>query len=150
MKRFKFQLETLLKVTRRKKDEAEQKFAAASRALEENRERLNMLLREMKRGQDEYAALISGEGKTVTIGVIMTYNTFFGWKRQQIEKQQRVILECMNEKQKKLRALMQVMTKLKSIEQLKEKRLKEYNEEALREEQKMLDELGLQMTMRNA
>ena len=150
MKRFKFQLETLLKVTRRKKDEAEQKFAAASRTLEENRERLNLLLREMKRGQDEYAALISGEGKTVTIGVIMTYNTFFGWKRQQIEKQQRVILECMNEKQKKLRALMQVMTKLKSIEQLKEKRLKEYNEEALREEQKMLDELGLQMTMRNS
>lgn len=150
MKRFKFQLETLLKVTRRKKDEAEQKFAAASRALEENRERLNMLLREMKRGQDEYAALISGEGKTVTIGVIMTYNTFFGWKRQQIEKQQRVILECMNEKQKKLRALMQVMTKLKSIEQLKEKRLKEYNEAVLQEEQKLLDELGLQMTMRNA
>ena len=150
MKRFKFQLETLLKVTRRKKDEAEQKFAEASRTLEENRERLQMLLREMKRGQDEYAALIHGEGKTVTIGVIMTYNTFFGWKRQQIEKQQRVILECMNEKQKKLRALMQVMTKLKSIEQLKEKRLKEYNEEALREEQKMLDELGLQMTMRNS
>ena len=145
MKRFKFQLETLLKVTRRKKDEAEQKFA-----LEENRERLQMLLREMKRGQDEYAALIHGEGKTVTIGVIMTYNTFFGWKRQQIEKQQRVILECMNEKQKRLRVLMQMMTKLKSIEQLKEKRLKEYNEEALREEQKMLDELGLQMTMRNA
>ena len=109
-----------------------------------------MLLREMKRGQDEYAALIHGEGKTVTIGVIMTYNTFFGWKRQQIEKQQRVILECMNEKQKRLRVLMQMMTKLKSIEQLKEKRLKEYNEEALREEQKMLDELGLQMTMRNA
>lgn len=150
MKRFKFQLETLLKVTRRKKDEAEQKFAEASRVLEENRERLQMLLREMKRGQDEYAALINGEGKTVTIGVIMTYNTFFGWKRQQIEKQQRVILECMNEKQKKLRALMQVMTKLKSIEQLKEKRLKEYNEAVLQEEQKMLDELGLQMTMRNA
>ena len=150
MKRFKFQLETLLKVTRRKKDEAEQKFAEASRTLEENRERLQMLLREMKRGQDEYAALIHGEGKTVTIGVIMTYNTFFGWKRQQIEKQQRVILECMNEKQKRLRVLMQMMTKLKSIEQLKEKRLKEYNEEALREEQKMLDELGLQMTMRNA
>ena len=126
------------------------KFAEASRTLEENRERLQMLLREMKRGQDEYAALIHGEGKTVTIGVIMTYNTFFGWKRQQIEKQQRVILECMNEKQKRLRVLMQMMTKLKSIEQLKEKRLKEYNEEALREEQKMLDELGLQMTMRNA
>ena len=148
MKKFKFQLETLLKVTRRKKDDAEQKFAEASRRLEENRERLQILIREMKHGQDEYAALITGEGKTVTIGVIMTYNTFFNWKRQQIENQQRVILDCMNEKQKKLKILMQMMTKLKSIEQLKEKRLREYNEEVLREEQKLLDELGLQMTMR--
>ena len=150
MKRFKFQLETLLKVTQRKKDEAEQKFAEASRTLEENRERLQMLMRELKEAQDEYAGVINGEGKTVTIGIIMTYNTFFNWKRQQIENQQRVILECMAEKQKRLKALMQMMTKLKSIEQLKEKRLREYNEEVLHEEQKMLDELGLQMTMRNA
>ena len=148
MKRFKFQLETLLKVTKRKKDEAEQKFAEASRKLEEDRKLLQQLLIEMKQGQDEYAELVTGEGKTVKVGVIMTYNTFFNWKRQLIEKQQRVILESMNEKQKRLKVLMKLMTELKSIEQLKEKRLREYNEEVLREEQKMLDELGLQMTMR--
>ena len=150
MKRFKFQLETLLKVTKRKKEDAEQKFAAASRALEENRQRLQMLLREMKQGQDEYAALVTGEGKTVKVGVIMTYNTFFNWKRQQIEAQQMAVIDAMNEKQRRLKVLMKLMTQLKSIEQLKEKRLREYNEEVLREEQKMLDELGLQMTMRNA
>ena len=150
MKRFKFQLETLLKVTKRKKDDAEQKFAEASRALEENKERLQMLLREMKQGQDEYAELVTGEGRTVKVGVIMTYNAFFAWKRQQIEKQQRVIIDCMNEKQKRLKVLMKLMTELKSIEQLKEKRLREYNEEVLHEEQKMLDELGLQMTMRKS
>lgn len=150
MKRFKFQLETLLKVTRRKKDEAEQKFAEASRKVEEEQEKLRQLLREMKQGQDEYAALITGEGKTTTVGVIMTYNAFFAWKRQQIEQQQRVLVKAMNDKQAKLKALMQMMTKLKSIEQLKEKRLREYNEELLREEQKMLDEIGLQLTMRNA
>ena len=41
------------------------------------------------------------------------------------------------------------MRSLKSIERLKEKRLAEYKEEALREEQKMLDEIGLQLTARN-
>ena len=40
------------------------------------------------------------------------------------------------------------MTYLKSIEQLKEKRLREYNEELLFEEQKMLDEIGLQLSVR--
>ena len=42
------------------------------------------------------------------------------------------------------------MNKLKSIEQLKEKRLQEYMAEMLYEEQKQLDELGGQMYFRNS
>ena len=38
MKRFRFKLETLLKVTRSKKDEAEVRFAEASRKLEADKE----------------------------------------------------------------------------------------------------------------
>ena len=44
--------------------------------------------------------------------------------------------------------LLQHMNKLKSIEQLKAKRLQQYKEEALLEEQKLLDEIGLQLYMR--
>ena len=144
MKKFKFQLETLLKVTKRKKDE---QFAEASRKLEECRARLQVLLRELAEGQKEFADM-TGEGKTVTIGVIMMYNEFFNWKRREIAKQQDVILKATQDKQQKLKILMQLMTYLKSIEQLKEKRLKEYNAELLFEEQKMLDEIGLQLSMR--
>ena len=147
MKKFKFQLETLLKVTKRKKDDAEMKFAEASRYLEECRAKLQELLREMKEIQEEFAALTS-EGKTITIGRIMVYNQFFNWKRIQIEQQQQVILKATQDKQQKLKALMKIMTYLKSIEQLKEKRLNEYNAEVLFEEQKTLDEIGLQLSMR--
>ena len=147
MKKFKFQLETLLKVTKRKKDDAELKFAESSRKLEECRARLQVLLKEMAEGQQEFADM-TGEGKTVTIGVIMTYNEFFNWKRDQIEKQQQIILKATQDKQQKLKILMQLMTYLKSIEQLKEKRLREYNAEVLFEEQKLLDEIGLQLSMR--
>ena len=149
MKKFKFQLETLLKVTRRKKDDAELKFAEVSRRLEEEKNKLQIFLREMKRGQIEYTELTS-EGKRVTIGVIMTYNAFFNWKRQQIESQQQVILKTTEERQQKLKTLMDLMTYLKSIEQLKEKRFREYNEELLFEEQKMLDEIGLQLHARSS
>ena len=148
MKKFKFQLETLLKVTRRKKDDAELKFAEVSRRLEEYKLVLQALLQEMKQGQNEYAELTS-EGKKVTIGVIMTYNAFFNWKKQQIDNQQQLILKTTEERQRKLKALMDLMTYLKSIEQLKEKRLREYNEEVLFEEQKMLDEIGLQLYVRS-
>ena len=147
MKKFKFQLETLLRVTRRKKDDAEMQFAEVSRRLEEHRAKLQILLRELQAGQREYEEM-TGEGKTVTVGVIMTYNNFFNWKREQIEQQQQLILKTMQERQQKLKILMDLMTYLKSIEQLKEKRLQEYKEEMLFEEQKMLDEIGLQLHMR--
>ncbi len=147
MKKFRFQLETLLKVTKRKKDDAEMQFAESSRKLEECRAKLQILLREMAEGQKEFADMTS-EGKTVTVGVIMTYNEFFNWKREQIERQQEIILRATQDKQQKLKILMQLMTYLKSIEQLKEKRLREYNAEVLFEEQKMLDEIGLQLSMR--
>lgn len=148
MKKFKFQLETLLKVTRRRKDDAELKFAEASRYLEACRAKLQELIRELQEGQEEFAEL-TAEGKTVRVGVIMTYNSFFNWKRNQIERQQDVILKATQDKQQKLKILMQIMTYLKSIEQLKEKRRNEYNAELLAEEQKLLDEIGLQLSMRH-
>ena len=147
MKKFKFQLETLLRVTRRKKDDAEMAFAEVSRRLEEHRARLQELLQELQAGQHEYSQM-TAEGHTVKVGVIVTYNNFFNWKREQIESQQQLILKTMQERQQKLKKLMELITYLKSIEQLKEKRLREYNEEVLKEEQKFLDELGTQLHMR--
>ena len=147
MKKFKFQLETLLKVTRMKKDEAEVKFAEVSRRLENQRSQLHILLDEMQKGQRDYES-ISKEGKRVTVGRLMAFNSFFAWKRGQIEQQQQLILETKGERQQRLKELMEVMSYLKSIEQLKEKRLQEYKEQMLFEEQKMLDEIGLQLAMR--
>lgn len=149
MKKFKFQLETLLKVTKSKKEEAEIKFAEASRKVEELRAQLQVFLAEMQAGQREYEAL-TAEGAKVTIGTLMIYNDFINWKRQQIERQQQLILEARAFRQKCLDELLKLMNKLKSIEQLKEKRFRQYQAEALAEEQKMLDEIGLQLTMRNA
>ena len=102
----------------------------------------------MAKGQRDYAEL-TGEGKRITVGTLTTYNSFFNWKRQQIEQQQQVILQRQSERQQCLKALLKLMSRLKSIEQLKEKRLQEYKDELLFEESKMLDEIGLQLYMRN-
>ena len=148
MKKFKFQLETLLRVTRSKKEDAEVAFANASRALEDKRAHMQLLLEEMQRGQRELEN-ITQEGKRVTVGRLMDFHSFFQWKREQIEMQQQLILQAKAERQKRLKELMEVMSYLKSIEQLREKRLQEYKDAALHEEQKMLDEIGLQLYMRN-
>ena len=148
MKKFKFQLETLLRVTRSKKEDAEVAFANASRALEDKRAHMQLLLEEMQRGQREFEN-ITQEGKRVTVGKLMDFHSFFQWKREQIEMQQQLILQAKAERQKRLKELMEVMSYLKSIEQLREKRLQECKDAALHEEQKMLDEIGLQIYMRN-
>ena len=147
MKKFRFQLETLLKVTKRKKEEAEIKFAEASRILEERRQQLQQFLIEMQEGQRDYEKLMK-EGKKVTVDSIMIYTSYINFKREQIEKQQQLIMEAKARKQERLDELLKRMNKLKSIEQLKEKRFQQYQEEVLAEEQKMLDEIGLQLTMR--
>ena len=122
MKKFRFKLETLLKVTRMNKEQAQVALALATREVEEAREQLSVYLQEMAQGHKDYAEL-TGAGKTISLGRLMTFNSFFNWKREQIESQQRVIMEKQAVRQKKMHELVAVMNKLKSIEQLKEKRL---------------------------
>ncbi|MCI7613627.1 MAG: flagellar export protein FliJ [Selenomonadaceae bacterium] len=148
MKKFRFKLETLLKVTRMNKEQAQVALALATREVEEARAQLSLYLQEMAQGHKDYAEL-TGAGKTISLGRLMTFNSFFNWKREQIESQQRVIMEKQAVRQKKMQELVAVMNKLKSIEQLKEKRLQQYMAEALQEEQKQLDEIGGQLYFRN-
>ncbi|MBR1421114.1 MAG: flagellar export protein FliJ [Selenomonadaceae bacterium] len=147
MKKFRFQLETLLRVTKRKKDDAELRFAEASRKLEEALQRQDELNNELKSVQLEYEQM-TGVGKSINVGQIVMYNDYFNWKRMQIANQKQVVLMAQGDKQKRLKELMEVMSYLKSIEQLKEKRFREYKEELMYEEQKMLDEIGLQLYTR--
>ncbi len=149
MKKFRFKLETLLGVTRRKKEDAERAFAAATRAVEEERARLATYMEEMQKAQREYTEQTK-EGKRISVGRLMTYTSYVNWKRRQIEEQQQYILHLQDERQKRLKELLTLMSKLKSIEQLKEKRWKQYQEELLFEENKLLDEIGLQLYMRKA
>ena len=147
MKKFRFQLETLLKVTKMNRDQAQVELAAAAKKLEEARQHLEVLLEEMAQGHKDYDALTS-KGR-ITLGTLMTYNSFFNWKREQIEQQQRLIIEGQAEKQRRMHELVKVMNKLKSIEQLKEKRFQQYMAEVFFEEQKLLDEIGGQLYFRN-
>ena len=148
MKKFRFKLETLLKVTRMNKEQAQVALAAATKEVESAREQLNIYLQEMAQGHRDYDEL-TGEGKTISLGRLMTFNSFFNWKREQIESQQRVIMEKQSLRQKRMQELVAVMNKLKSIEQLREKRLQQYMAEVLQEEQKQLDEIGGQLYFRS-
>ena len=57
MKKFRFKLETLLKVTRMNKDQAQVELAKATKLLEEARAYLQVLLQEMAQGHKDYDEL---------------------------------------------------------------------------------------------
>ena len=146
MKKFKFQLETLLKVTKMEKEKAEVELAKISKLLTEQQEYMEKLRQEMQQGQKDYERLT--EGARITVGTLMTYNSFFAWKREQLQLQDEGILQSKAQKSKRLQELLAVRNKLESIEQLREKRFNEFRQEQLFEEQKQLDEIGLQIYTR--
>ena len=146
MKKFKFQLEALLKVTKMEKEKAEVELAKISKLLTEQQEYMEKLRQEMQQGQKDYERLT--EGARITVGTLMTYNSFFAWKREQLQLQDEAILESKAQKSKRLQQLLAIRNKLESIEQLREKRFNEFRQEQLFEEQKQLDEIGLQIYTR--
>ena len=80
MKKFRFKLETLLKVTRMKREDAEVAFAEASRKLEEAREQLGEMLADMQRSQQKFDKL-ARNGAKLPMERIVAYHQFFNYNR---------------------------------------------------------------------
>lgn len=145
MKKFKFRLTAVLKVAQIKKERAEIAFAEATNALIKEKESLKIFELELEAGLKSYEEI---ENQKITIGLLTSYNTYFFRLRTQIEQQKHVINEAEKKRQERLDEFQEALNKLKTIEQLKEKRLKEFKAEQLIEEQKELDEIGLQIHAR--
>jgi flagellar FliJ protein len=148
MKKFKFQLAVLLKVTKMNKDKSEVKLAQATQHLINQKTALANFEKEMQAGLQEYEVMTTRT--KINITMLTTYSSFFAWKRSQIEQQKQAIIKAEQERMQRLEELKAVMNKLKSIEQLREKRFDEFKQQALAEEQKQLDEIGLQIYTRAA
>lgn len=148
MKKFKFQLAALLKVTKMNKDKSEIKLAQATQHLIDQKNNLINFEKEMQDGLQEYQAMTARA--KINITMLTTYSSFFAWKRSQVEQQKQAIIKAEQERMQRLEELKSVMNKLKSIEQLREKRFDEFKQQALVEEQKQLDEIGLQIYTRSA
>lgn len=145
MGRFRFRLAAVLKVSRIKKDQAEVKFAAATQALALERRKLADLHESLAEGTRNYEKLTE---KKITVDMLVNYSSFFARLKSEIEAQEAAVEKALAYKNETLEILKVAMNKLKSIERLKERRFAEYLEEQLHEEQKQLDEIGLQLYVR--
>lgn len=147
MKKFRFRLATVLKVSQIKKEQAEIDFAEATNFLLQQMQSLVEYENELSQGMQNYYNM---QNQSVTIDKLTSYGSYFDRMRNQIQRQQQAIVDAEKNKREKLEILQVAMSKLKTIEQLLDKRFEEYQKEQIFEEQKELDEIGLQIYTRMA
>ncbi len=146
MKKFVFQLETFLKISRMEREKAEIALFTVKKKLQEQEQQLMLLNKELDEGLLEYEETL--KKGTVNVNVLKIYSDFFSWQRYQIDKQKEDIVKTRVKEKQCLATLLKYEKKVKSVEEIRQKRFEEYKLEALAEEQKEIDEIGLQMHIR--
>ncbi|MEG6585881.1 flagellar export protein FliJ [Dendrosporobacter sp. 1207_IL3150] len=145
MKKFKFRLDTLLKVRSMHKEQAQTNFAAAENKLLAAKALLDNI---EKRLAESMKTFRDAQSQIICIEVIKSYNCYFSKTKDEIALQVERVKVAELEKLQALRSLDEALKNLKVIEELHSKRLGQFNAELLREEQQYLDDLGMQLYVR--
>lgn len=146
MKRFQFRLETLLKFRKMEEEQAQIKLTEANIRLYKEQE----LLQQLQNQLTACLELLSREQTaSPTIETLKTFSYYIDKTKRDIVGQQEQIVKAEAHRQECLAVLEEAVKQRKLVDNLREKRLEQYNREVLQEEQKVLDELGTQAFMRN-
>jgi flagellar FliJ protein len=144
---FQFRLETLLKFRRLQEEQAQIKLAEATAAYVAEQERLAGLEEELADHVADYRRRLR---EPVTVATLKMFRDYYDKLKGTIAHQQERVAAADQIRRECLAALAAAAKARKLVEKLKEKRLAQYQAETLREEQKLLDELGLQAFSRNS
>lgn len=147
MRQFQFRLETLLKFRRMQEEQAQVRLAEATALYVAERDRLAALEAELAAHVADYRRTLS---EPVTVAVLKTFRDYNDKLKGDISLQHVRVETAAHRRQECLTALEEAARARKLVEKLREKRLAQYQAEALLEEQKLLDELGLQAFARNS
>ncbi len=133
MKKFRFSLETLLKIT--VATEKEQKSILAGINNEINH--INTLIEE---NNAETLSALEASAGSVTLYDFMRYNNYITYLKQKKEELALELLQKEFEKENAQNKLVEIMTNRKSYEKLREKQFHIYKKEIEAEEAKFLDD----------
>jgi flagellar protein FliJ len=139
MARFKFKLETVLKVKIRIEDLRKRELQMA----EVERQHANI---QLLRRQDEVADTIQTYRKTcqqkLDLFQATNYHKFLIWQNKQVEMANQHLNACDHKVFNTRQKLVEAAKEKKTVEKLKEKAFETYKAEELNQEIKFLDELG--------
>ena len=145
MKPFRFRLETLLGFRKMKKEQSQIAFLQAKNQLRIEKE----VLQQMEGKLSENIELLQiRKQQTLEIEVFKSFQYYFDKLGVDIAKQKQIIVEATTHYQECLAALTEAEKNYRVVEKFREKKVMDYQIETMQEEQKMLDEIGLQVYTR--
>lgn len=146
MKKFVFRLQALLTISLAKKDKAESDLRDATQFWHKQVNLLKYMKQELDKGLAEYEDLL--QKKSILAGMMTMYTNFFIEKRRQINLQTLAVRKAAENKALMVKKLLEISKKVQALEQLRDIQYEEYRQALLAEEQKQIDEIGLQTYMR--
>ncbi|WP_227767244.1 flagellar export protein FliJ [Zhaonella formicivorans] len=148
MKKFHFHLESVLNYRLLKEDEAKQRLAQAQKLASRHMELLAAFQKEL---DEEQGRMVSeGKGTGLEVTAALHRDLYLGSLQQAIEKQQQEVNRARAEVMTCRRLVAKAHQDTKVMENLKAKRWQQYSNEMDKQEQKVMDELGLSGFVRKA
>jgi len=145
MKPFRFRLETLLNFRKIQKEEAQIAFLQASNELRIQKEKLIDFKEKLA---ENVVFLQERQQQVLSVEIFKSFQYYFDKMNEDIIKQQQIILGKEEECRQCLQVLAEAERNYKIVEKFREKKLAHYYFESMAEEQKILDEIGLQIYTR--
>lgn len=145
MKSFKFRLESLLKFRKMQKEQAQISFWQATNQFRIEKEELARLEEEILKNM---SLLRTSQQELLSIETFKSYQYYFDKMKKEIRQQEQSVKLADEYRHKCLSSLEDAVKGHKVVEKFREKKLQNYQVELLREEQKILDEIGLQLYVR--
>ncbi|MBP2628615.1 MAG: flagellar export protein FliJ [Firmicutes bacterium] len=146
MKPFRFRLETLLEFRKMQKEQSQIAFLQATNQLRIERE----LLAELEGKLAENIELFNTrQQQPLKIEIFNSFRYYFDKIGEDINKQKQRVIQVDKSRQECLGILAEAEKNYKVVEKFREKKLQHYQIEAMNEEQKLLDEIGLQIYTRD-
>lgn len=145
MQRFQFKLQRLLDFRKIREDQAQAEFVRATRVFLHEKELLHQLRARLDNSLD---GLKREQEKANSLLTLKLYQDYIDTTREGIKKQAAVVAAAAERRQRCLRLLEEASRKRKAVDSLRDKKLQQYQEEVLQEEQAYLDELSGQRHLR--
>ena len=147
MQKFRFKLQRLLDFRKIREEHAEGEFAKATRVFLHEKELLRQLEATLEKMLNE---LKKEQEKSTSLLMLKMFQEYIDTTREGIKLQVNRVAAAAAQRQHCLKIYEEAARKRKGVDSLRDKKMQQYQEEVLQEEQSFLDELSGQRYIRDS